>query len=55
MNLQENIHRIKEVIGIIKEDDTTQLERQVFPSKDKGYHVTPDIYIEQIKRGIYNI
>jgi hypothetical protein len=50
MNLQENIHRIKQVINIIQEDGSTQLEQEVFPSKDKGYHVTPDIYIEHIKR-----
>ena len=47
MNLQENIHRIKEVMNIIREDES---EQEVFPKKDKGYHVTPDIYIEQIKR-----
>jgi hypothetical protein len=47
MNLQENINRIKEVMNIIREDES---EQEVFPKKDKGYHVTPDIYIEQIKR-----
>jgi hypothetical protein len=50
MNLQENIHRIKQIIDIIQEDDSTQSEQEVFPSKDKGYHVTPDIYVEYIKK-----
>ncbi len=45
MNLQENIHRIKQVMGLITESE----ERESFISKSFAYHVTPDIYIESIK------
>ena len=43
MNLQENIHRIKDVMGILNESD------QVFPKGKYAYHITPDIFLDKIK------
>lgn len=43
MNLQENIDRIKEVMGILNESD------QVFPKGKYAYHITPDIFLDKIK------
>jgi hypothetical protein len=40
MNLHENIHRIKTVMGILTEE---QNEVEVHPSTSKAYHLTPDI------------
>ena len=47
MNLHENIHRIKTVMGILTEE---QNEVEVHPSTSKAYHLTPDIYIDSIKK-----
>jgi len=46
MNLQENINRIKQVMGVISESQ----EREVYPQSRVAYHLTPDIYIENIKK-----
>jgi hypothetical protein len=47
MNLQESIYRIKTVMGILTEEEN---EVETYPSSSKAYHLTPDIYINSIKK-----
>ena len=44
MNLNENINRIKQMMGVLNESD------QVFPKGKYAYHITPDIFLDKIKQ-----
>ena len=49
MNLQENINRIKEVMKL-NESNESKLDVEVSLKGKYAYHITPDIYLNEIKK-----
>ena len=50
MNLNENILRVKEVMGLISESIEDESGSEVFPKGNVAYHITPDIFLNQIQQ-----
>jgi len=40
-----------ELVRLVKRVIKEETDQEVFPSKGKSYHLTPDIYLDKIKRG----
>jgi len=49
MNLNENINRIKEIIKL-NESNESELDAEVSLKGKYAYHITPDIYLNEIKK-----